>query len=49
MTDEMVERALDIVKATDGIELAKQKADDYLDRARIWYCQYLPPDIREAF
>ena len=34
MTDEMVERALEIVKATDGVDFAKAKADEYLARAQ---------------
>ena len=49
MTDEMVDQALAIVKATDGIELAKQQADDYLERARAVLPASLPADIREAF
>ena len=49
MTDEMVDRALAIVKATDGIELAKQQADDYLERAQAVLPASLPADIREAF
>lgn len=49
MTDAMVTRALDIVKATDGVEVAKVKVDEYLDRARGVLPETLAPDIREAF
>ena len=49
MTDEMVTRALDIVKATDGVEVAKVKVDEYLERARAVLPESLAPDIREAF
>lgn len=49
MTDEMVSRALAIVKETDGIEIAKAKADEYLDRARAVLPDNLSAEIREAF
>ena len=49
MTAEMVSRALAIVKATDGIEMAQDKADEYLDRARAVLPDSLPKEIREAF
>ena len=49
MTDEMVSRALDIVKETDGIETAKQTVDEYLQRARTVLPADLPAEIREAF
>lgn len=49
MTDEMVERALAIVKATDGVDFAKDKADAYLARARAALPENLPADIREAY
>ena len=49
MTDEMVMRALAIVKATDGVEIAKEKVEEYLDRARGVLPDKLAPEIREAF
>ena len=49
MTDEMVERALTIVKATDGVDFAKAKADEYLARAKAALPDSLPEDIREAY
>ena len=49
MTDEMVMRALAIVKATDGVEIAKEKVEEYLDRARGVLPDNLAPEIREAF
>lgn len=49
MTDEMAERALVIVRATDGVDFAKDKADAFLDKARAALPENLPPDIREAF
>lgn len=49
MTDEMVERALAIVKATDGVDFAKKKADEYLARAKAALPENLPAEIREAY
>lgn len=49
MTDADVERALAIIKATDGVEVAKAKADEYLATARESIPRGLPADIREAF
>ena len=49
MTNEMVARALSIVKATDGVEIAKAKVEEYLDRAREVLPGNLAPEIREAF
>ncbi|SDG34574.1 heptaprenyl diphosphate synthase [Selenomonas sp. WCT3] len=49
MTDEMVARALAIVKATDGVEIAKAKVEEYLDRAREVLPESLALEIREAF
>lgn len=49
MTDEMVERALEIVKATDGVDFAKVKADEYLARAKAALPEGLPDAIREAY
>ena len=44
-----VERALVIIKATDGVDVAKAKADEYLARAREVLPGSLPPAIHEAF
>lgn len=49
MTDEMVERALEIVKATDGVDFAKAKADEYLARAKAALPEGLPDAICEAY
>lgn len=49
MADEMVERALEIVKATDGVDFAKAKADEYLARAKAALPEGLPDAIREAY
>ena len=45
----MVARALAIVKATDGVDVAMAKVDEYLDRARSVLPDSLAPEIREAF
>ena len=49
MTDAMVERALTIVKATDGVDFAKAKADEYLARAKAALPDSLPKEIRESY
>ena len=49
MTDEMLGRAISIVKDSDGVDYAKEKADEYLERARSLLPEALPEDIREAF
>jgi heptaprenyl diphosphate synthase len=49
MSNEMVQRALTIVRETDGVEMAKAKADEYLERARQAIPVNLPAEIREAF
>lgn len=49
MTNEMVERALTIVRETDGVEIAKAKADAYLEQARQAIPAGLPEEIRDAF
>ena len=48
MTAEDVERALEIVKASDGIDVAKEKADEYLERAKAALPDSLPKDVKEA-
>ena len=49
MSNEMVQRALAIVRETDGVEMAKAKADEYLEQARQAIPVNLPAEIREAF
>ena len=49
MTGEMVERALEIVRMTDGVAVAKAKADEYLERARQVIPADLPAEIKDAF
>ncbi|MCI6158616.1 MAG: polyprenyl synthetase family protein, partial [Selenomonadaceae bacterium] len=49
MTDDMVARALEIVKATDGADYAKRKADAFLLDAKRHLPARLPDDIRNAF
>jgi len=49
MTDDDVQRALDIVLATDGVDVAKAKADQYLDEARQALPDSLPQEIYDSF
>jgi heptaprenyl diphosphate synthase len=49
MSAEDVERALKIVKATDGIDKAKEKADEYLERAKAVLPDTLPQEVKEAY
>lgn len=49
MTEEMVKRAIAIVKAGDGVSFAKDKADEYLENARKALPEALPSEVREAF
>ena len=49
MTDAMVEKALEIVKASDGVDFAQEKADAYLEQAKKILPESLPGEIREAF
>ena len=49
MSNEMVEQALAIVRETDGVEMAKAKADEYLERARQMIPADLPAEIQDAF
>ena len=44
-----MERALKIVKATDGIDKAKEKADEYLERAKAVLPDTLPQEVKEAY
>ncbi len=49
MTDEMVARAISLVKATDAISYAKAKADAYLSRAESSLPESLPKKYQQAF
>ena len=49
MTEDMAQRALTIVRATDGVEIAKAKADEFLAQAKASLPAQLPSEIREAF
>lgn len=49
MTDEMAARALAIVRATDGADFAKAKADAYLARAKEVLPAALSAEIRDAY
>lgn len=49
MTEDMVRRALEIVKESDGVAFAMRKADEYLEQARLALPASLPMEIRDAF
>jgi len=49
MTEEMTGRALEIVRATDGAEMAQDRAESYLRQAKEVLPGSLPPEIHEAF
>ena len=49
MTDADVNRALEIVRATDGVDFAKQKADEFLDTAKKALHADIPQDVRDTF
>ena len=49
MSGIMLARAIEIVKATDGIDYAQAKVDAYLERARTVLPESLPAEIREAY
>lgn len=49
MTAAMLERAIAIVKATDGLDFAAAKVDEYLDAARTVLPESLPEAVREAY
>ena len=49
MMPEELSRALDIVKASDGLVFAQAKVDEYLARARAVLPPSLPADVREAY
>ena len=49
MTEEMLARAIAIVKATDGLDYAETKVDEYLEAACTVLPESLPQDVREAY
>ena len=49
MTKEDLNRALEIVRATDGIDFTKNKVEEYLDRARNALPESIPEDVRAAY
>lgn len=49
MTDGDVERALAIIRATDGVDFAMERVDAYLARAKEVIPRTLPKEIREAY
>ena len=49
MTGDMVERALSIVRESGGVDFAKDKAEEYLMRARRTLPENLPEDVRNSF
>ena len=49
MTDEMVARALEIVRASDGIEFTKAKTEEFLKAAVDVLPEEMPEDIKNAY
>ena len=49
MTAQEVARALEIVRTTDGLDYAQEKADAYLERAKNALPETLDTEVREAF
>jgi len=49
MTADMLGRALDLVKATDGIEFTKAKVDEYLTRAKEVLPASIPSEITSSY
>ena len=49
MTDAMLQRALDIVRASDGIEFSKQKVEEFLQAAVDVLPQEMPEEIRDSY
>ena len=48
MTEAEVARALEIVRTTDGLDYAQEKADAYLERAKNALAESLDERIRET-
>ena len=49
MTDAMLQRALEIVRASDGIEFSKQKVEEFLQAAVDVLPQEMPEEIRDSY
>ncbi|WP_294523115.1 polyprenyl synthetase family protein, partial [uncultured Anaerovibrio sp.] len=49
MTPAMLSRALEIVKAADGVEFTKAKVDEYLTRAKTVLPDSLPEEISNSY
>ncbi|MBP3690446.1 MAG: polyprenyl synthetase family protein, partial [Schwartzia sp.] len=49
MTDDMVARAIEIVRASDGVAVAQARADEYLEEARRVLPDAVDGEAREAF
>lgn len=49
MTPAMLERAIELVKETDGLDYAQAKVDEYLELACTVLPDTLPAEIREAY
>ena len=49
MTDESVQRAVEIVRASDGITEARRRADEYLEEARRVLPETISEEARKAF
>ena len=49
MTPEMVQRALEIVRASDGIEFTRKKVEEFLEWAVAALPEEMPEEIRESY
>ena len=49
MTPEMVQRALEIVRASDGIEFTREKVEEFLEGAVATLPEEMPEEIRESY
>ncbi|MBQ3854811.1 MAG: polyprenyl synthetase family protein [Anaerovibrio sp.] len=49
MTQEGLSRALELVRATDGVDFTKAKVEDYLARAKAVLPDSIPADIRNSY
>lgn len=49
MTREQLDRALEIVRASDGISFTRSKVSEYLEKARRAIPASMPEDVREAY
>ncbi|WP_296733744.1 polyprenyl synthetase family protein [Anaerovibrio sp.] len=49
MTRDMLHEAVEIVRASDGIEYTQQKVDEFLEQAKTVLPESIPEDIRTAY